>query len=96
MIRIIDGTRYNTETAEWVGDYRSKDECGNAHYVTDFGFYFADLHRTKTGAWCLETPEGIQPITEDEAFDWLQETTSSGKDHVAALEKYFADRIVNA
>ena len=51
MISIINGTRYNTETAEWVGDYRSRDECGNPHYVTDFGFYYADLHRTKKGAW---------------------------------------------
>jgi hypothetical protein len=103
MKRIINGKRYDTETATEVATW------GHG-YRGDFDEVTETLYRTKSGAWFLHGEggpntrwrqtvgqnewsggEGIEPLTETEAREWLE---AHGK--TAELEEYFSGAIVDA
>lgn len=102
MIKVIDGKRYNTATAKkvhsvshgFLGDFEYREKT---LYRTPKGSWFL-YHRggaqtdmvTYVGGG-YSGGEDIEPITEDEAFDFLQEVNG-----VEALEQYFGDRIQDA
>ena len=93
MKKIINGKRYDTETAEMVAD----DSYSN---YGDFGCWSEELYRTKKGNWFLcgegddETRDGsvIIPFTKKEALAWLEAHTSDSE----AYEEYFADVVEDA
>lgn len=82
--QVIDGKRYNTETAELLGDR------GNGLGLSDFHSWKEWLYRTSKGAYFLAgeggalsswsqssgdgrcAGDGIRPITESEAREWLE------------------------
>jgi len=104
MIRIIDGKRYNTNTAELVGSESSG-------YTNDFNHFAEDLYKTKKGAWFMEfaggplspygkTGEeagtsvgstGIRVLTCHEARGWLE-----CNEYTNELEKHFNVEIEDA
>jgi hypothetical protein len=77
MKKIIDGKRYNTETAEEIANYENTWNC------QDFGYYSETLYKTKKGAYFLYgegmcrskygTGHGFTPLTDNETFKWLCE-----------------------
>jgi hypothetical protein len=104
MIQIIDGKRYNTETATEVDDY------SNGLGRNDFRCVEETLYLTKKGAWFIrywggamtEYAEscggnarcggsGIKPITAEEAYEWLEAHANP-----ELVEAHFADRIQEA
>jgi len=104
MKKIINGKRYDTETAEMVAD----DSYSN---YGDFEYWSEELYRTKRGNWCLcgeggamsrysrsvgqnETGGGsaIIPLAEGEALAWLEAHTEDSE----AYEEYFAGIVVEA
>lgn len=103
MKAIIEGKRYNTETAEQI----ASDWNGLSR--TDFNYMDETLYRTENGAWFLHGAGGamtkysepagdmrtggeqIIPLSDDQAYDWLEKT-----DNTKALEEYFSDRIKDA
>jgi len=108
MIQIIDGKRYNTETAQRVYAY------DNGKPYSDFKHRSKDLYLTKNGAWfihheggaltdmavsvgsnCMGGSESIEPLTPDDAYAFL-EAHSDCTDALKAMEKYFASKIVDA
>lgn len=103
-IRIINGKRYNTETATEVAHY------WNGLGGNDFRNLNETLYRTPKGAWFLVGSGGAMTqyaqscgnnsfcggvnwvvFTDDEAFEWLQK-----HEETTDLEEYFADRIQDA
>jgi hypothetical protein len=103
MIKIIDGKRYNTATAECVASF-------SRGYAGDFDQYSEDLYLTKKGTWFLHgmggpmtrwgegdmqhgrgSGEGIAPLTPAEARAWLEHN-----DDVDVLEDHFSDAIEDA
>lgn len=97
MKKIVDGKRYDTETAEEIAYY------SNDLYTTDFGWYEETLYRTKNGNWFIAGEGGamtgysrpcgnngscggsdIRPLTNNEAKEWLE-----GNDEIEALETHF-------
>ena len=108
MIKVIDGKRYNTETAELVYDYDNGAVWG------DFRYRSKTLYVTKAGAWFLHHVGGassdmakslgngsrsgssdIEAINADDAYGFL-EAHSNDSEALAAIEKYFPDRVVEA
>lgn len=108
MIMIIDGKRYDTETADCVYAW------SNNHFVSDLGHRSKSLYRTKSGAWFLHHEGGamsdmavsvgsneyggsekIEPVSEDDAFGFLQRH-SDDADAMKTIEKYFASRVEDA
>jgi hypothetical protein len=104
MIKIIDGKRYNTDTATEIADY------GNGLGTSDFRNIWEVLYLTPKGAWFMKYSggamtrysescgnnswcgsKGIRALSADEAFEWLQE-----HDETEALEKYFSDKLQDA
>ncbi len=104
MLKIIDGKRYNTETATEVAP------GGNGMSRSDFAWFSETLYRTKNGAWfragrggpaskyrhaCPDGGwnggNGLVRLTSDEALAWLEENTQND-----AIEEYFGDQIENA
>jgi hypothetical protein len=104
MIQIIDGKRYNTETAEKVGEYWNGLSSSDFHNMSE------DLYRTRNGSWFLYYKggalssyarscgnrsycgdSGLKAMTEDEAYAWLELHFQ-----VEAIEKYFAERVQDA
>lgn len=98
MQKIINGKRYNTETAKEVA-YTQKGE--------GFTFQHEALFLTKTGNWFLYydggaftkysviLPDGnqggsagIKVYTPDQAYEWLERN-----DEPEAIEQYFANRV---
>ena len=89
MKRIIDGKRYNTETALHIGTW------DNNLSSSDFSFCTSRLYRTKTGRYFLHgdggpnsrwasscgdmrgSGDGIEVLTEDDAFTWAQQHLDS-------------------
>lgn len=72
MKKIIEGKKYDTETAKRVGRHATTENNGD--------FCIKELYKKKTGefffytyqfAWC-EYYEGIDPCTEDEAKQWAE------------------------
>ena len=108
MIRVIDGKRYNTETAEQVVYW------DNGHYAGDFKLRQKTLYRTAKGNWFIHHVGGaltdmavtvgsngyggssdIEPLTDQDAFAFL-ESRSDQDDAREAIEKYFADQVEDA
>tara|TARA_R110002020_G_scaffold59420_3_gene162062 strand:- start:1612 stop:1920 length:309 start_codon:yes stop_codon:yes gene_type:complete len=102
MKSIIDGKRYNTETATVVA-------CAEHGDYGDFGRYTETLHQTPKGRYFLHGTGGpaspyaeyngntfsggadIRPMDTDTAYRWLE---TNGM--VTAIEVYFPDRITDA
>ncbi len=98
LVAILNGKRYNTETATLIaqgGNGLDKIDCRHVH---------EELYRTKAGNWFLAGKGGpysqygwreggsrIKPLTPDEAFEWMEKNQA-----VEALEAYFQDRIKDA
>jgi hypothetical protein len=103
MIAIIEGKRYDTDTAESIAEWE------NAHYPADSKYCKETLYRTQKGAFFLygeggglsryaehcegwvQPGEKIIPISDDEARDWLMEHQL-----IAALAQLFPDSIEDA
>lgn len=104
MKRIIDGRRYDTETAQEVAKH------SNGRGWNDFYGLSETLYRTRLGAWFLHGiggaftewgepegtngrvgSEGIRPLSEGDAKEWLMD-----RGQTEALEQYFADWIEDA
>ena len=104
MKSIIDGLRYNTETAEMIAD--TSASCSRS----DFSWFEETLYKTKNGNWFLAGTGGpmtkyavpvdqnmrsggsaIVPIAAEDARQWLEENGE-----LDALETYFADVIADA
>lgn len=71
MKKVIDGKLYNTKTADLIC------ERDNGYYWRDFNYCSECLYRTKKGSWFIygdgNGRDSIEPITKDEAFQWMQE-----------------------
>ncbi len=97
MKKIIDGKRYNTDTADHVANYNNCLPSGDFYWENE------DLYITPKGNWFLHGAGGaktsycqqigprewggsqrIKPFTPEEAREWLEE---HGK--TEALERYF-------
>lgn len=104
MLKIIDGKRYNTQTATRVANWDNERSLSDAHhvdetlYVTSKNNWF--LHGTggALSQWAESregnttvSGEGIRPITTEEAREWLE-----NKDCFDELEQYFSDSIEDA
>lgn len=104
MKKIINGKRYDTDTAQAVANW------DNGRYGGDFSAVAETLYLTKSGNWFLHGTGGpmskyaracgdnswtggtrIIPMTADEARKWLEE-----HDCVSALEEHFSAEIVDA
>jgi hypothetical protein len=98
MMKIIDGKRYNTDTAEHLADL----PC--TYFCSDFGHHDTAIYRTTRGAyflagsghaasmWAEAAPgggqgpgSGICVVSESDALKWLE---SAKADEV--MEKYFS------
>ena len=107
MIKVINGIRYNTETAtEIAGD-------GNGLCCSDFQHWCEYLYRTAKGAWFIHGQGGalsrygvsvaggsggsevIKPLTDDDARAWLM-SHSGDAQSLESLEKWFGNSIVDA
>jgi len=102
-IKIIDGKRYNTETATCVAAW------DNGLGYSDFRHCEESLYRTPKGAWftsgaggamtsysqaCGDSTGGgedIRPLTDDEALEWLERN-----DETTEIETYFASKLEDA
>ena len=107
MIKIINGKRYNTEKAtkvyEWYNGHMSSDFNYRRKFlfVTQSGNWF--LHHRGGAMTDMAVTEGrattgsecIEPVTHDDAYGFL-EAHSDDANAVAAIERYFADRIRDA
>lgn len=107
MIKVLDGKRYNTETAEMVFGW------SNGHHSGDFRRRDKDLYRTKKGAWFIHHEGGaltdmavscgsgttgssrIEPVCGRDAMRFL-EAHSDESDAMAAIESYFSDQVDDA
>ena len=104
MRKIIEGKRYDTETAEQIGsDYYSN--------FGDFQYWCEELYRTGKGNWFLYGEGGakskfaravgqneigggndITPLTRSDALAWLEAHNSDSD----AIEEYFTDVVEDA
>lgn len=84
MKKIIDGKRYDTETAELIHKWRSSSS-------SDFKSCTEMLYRTKSGAWFLYGQGGIRPMVAGEALGWLEQHGGDKQ-----IEKYFPDQVTDA
>lgn len=57
MVKIINGKKYSTETAECVG------HCDNGWDVEDDAYFSEDLYRKKTGEFFLYCSGAGEPVT---------------------------------
>lgn len=108
MIKIIDGKRYNTETAELLYCH------DNGHYANDFRCRTKMLYRTSSGAFFIHHEggamtdmavsvgnngtggsENIEAVIADDAYGFLQ-AHSDDSDAQESIDQYFADRVVDA
>jgi hypothetical protein len=103
MKKIIDGKRYDTETATFVAS--ASANCS----TSDFGWWEESLFVTKKGAWfthgkggpmtsygvteygSTHGSEDIRPKIKDEAKSWLEK-----HDFVGSLEEYFGSELEDA
>lgn len=109
MIKVIDGKRYNTETATRILCHE------NGHFVSDFRYRSKELYLTKKGNWFIFHEGGamsdmavrvgnngtggssdIEPVSEEDAFKFLQAHSGQYDSAELALEKYFASWIEEA
>lgn len=104
MKKIIEGKRYDTETAERLAVWR------NHHYPSDFQWCQETLYRTAKGSLFLHGEGGamspysepvgnngrgggetIRTMTEAEALEWLEERGLADE-----IERHFPDEIEDA
>lgn len=103
MKKVVDGKRYNTETAEVVAEYYNGLGCGDFRRVDEA------LYRTNKGSFFLAGEGGpmtkysravgdmtgggedIIPMSGEEALSWLE-----SKNETEAIEKYFRETIEDA
>lgn len=103
MKKVIDGLKYNTETAEEIAAW------SNHVNVTDFSHYEETLYRTKNGRWFIfgqgnaaspyskpvDNMRGpgadIRPLSETEVQHWLED-----KGFYETLEGFFPDYVKEA
>ena len=104
MKKVINGKRYDTETATKVAD----DSYSN---YGDLGYWSEELYRTKKGNWFIAGEGGamsryarsvgqnevgggsaIIPITRGYALTWLEAHTEDSE----AYEEYFTDIVIEA
>ena len=102
--KIVNGIRYNTETAELIAKW------SNSYYSSDFKYCEESLYKTKKGSWFISGEGGpmskyavsagnnsygggsdIRPLTPEEARQWLEDT-----EHFNELENHFAEQLVDA
>lgn len=85
MRKVINGKRYNTATASYVG------EATSSHPVNDFNYWKEELYQKKTGEFFLHGQGGglskyaesygdskgygekLIPLKEDEAKEWVED-----------------------
>ncbi len=85
MKRVINGKRYDTDTADRVATWK------NGYFTNDFNYCAEDLYRKKTGEYFLHGEGGalskyatsngnnrgygedIYPLTEDMAKSWTEQ-----------------------
>lgn len=108
MIRVINGKRYNTEAAQLVYEYTNGHYLSDFRfrrkdlYRTKSGAWFIH-HR---GGACTDMAVGIgngattgsetiEAVSDDDAYGFL-EAHSDDSDALAAIDKYFAARVVDA
>ena len=102
MKAIIDGRRYNTETATPVGTWArgyggDHDHEETVLYRTLNGAYFLAGNGGPKSRWaetCGNSSiggEGIQVLTAAEALEWAE-----GRLDVEDIEAYFSDKIIDA
>ena len=103
MIKIIDGKRYNTDTAEEIFKW-TNGKFGNFEYREK------TLFRTKKGNWFIyhyggpltdmaipaefnswSSSEDIEPISDEDAYDFLEKYNG-----YKAIEIYFPNQIEEA
>lgn len=107
MVKVINGKRYNTDTAEEIYCH------GNGRSYRDFGYRYKTLYRTKSGAWFLHHEGGamtdmatrcgnsysggadIEAISEDDAYKFLEAHSDSDK-AAKAISERFGDRVTDA
>ena len=104
MRKVIEGKRYDTETATKVAD----DSYSN---YGDLQYWSEEIYRTKRGNWFLYGEGGamskyaqaigqnevgggsaIIPLTGGEALAWLEAHTEDSE----AYEEYFTDIVIEA
>jgi hypothetical protein len=104
MKAIIDGKRYDTDTATQVAENSARFPC------SDFAWYEESLYRTKRGAWFLagrggpsshyarpvdrssrSGGEAIRPLTDLEAREWCERTGNT-----EAIEQHMAEMVEDA
>lgn len=103
MRKVINGKRYDTETATRIASRWEGDGLGDARFISE------DLYRTPRGAWFIHgqggalsmygvpvgnawsSGERIRTLSPEGAMEWLE-----SHDHLGALEKYFGDTLEDA
>lgn len=92
MRKVINGARYDTESAKKIGSWENMEDAGNLHY------YSETMYRTKSGKYFLfgeggpgskaakQTEENswawgekITPISEEAAKKWASEYLNADK-----------------
>lgn len=108
MIKVIDGKRYNTDTAEQVfwhsngamrNDFKFREKTlyrtkGNAWFIEHTGGPMSDM-ATRLGGGSIGWGEEIEPVSDDDAYGFL-EAHSDDAAAMGAIDKYFADRVQDA
>jgi|SRR6185295_9912427 len=106
IIRIIDGRRYNTETATRVADVGSN----GGYSCNDFHYHDTAIFRTTKGAWFIAGEggamsrwarphgqngwsggSGIVPLTDKDALEELEAARATD-----AIEQYFGAQVEDA
>lgn len=103
MIKIKDGKRYNTETAElvfeWCNELQGTFECREKElyltkngdwFVYDYGGPMTDMAK-QTGSNNWSGSEDITPLDEEEVIEFLFEYNG-----YEAIEKYFPESVQDA
>ena len=104
MKQVLDSKVYNTETADQIHSWSNKlpyddfDYCGETLYKTKKNAWFihckvgaASLHARKEGN-CYFSGEALIPLTDKEAFEWLQEREASAD----LIQNFFPDWVEEA
>jgi hypothetical protein len=78
MKKIIEGKRYDTETAKLVASYE------NQYGRNDFNFYKGELYRTTKGnffiveeSWCSSLCRRLSKFSLEEAKEWVEARANS-------------------
>lgn len=107
MIRVINGKRYNTDTAktiyswdngQFIDDFRRRDKT---LYLTNKGNWFihheggAMTDMAKAHGTASTGSENIEPVSENDAYGFLE--VHSGESVAReAIEKHFPDMVEDA